>query len=336
MSATIEGPAPETVAPETADASGGQRGRLLRTVLPVSALLAMIVVFALASENFLTLPNLTVMSAQAGPLLLASLGATFVVLAGSIDLSVGSTALLAGAIAAWLLANEDLGFWVVPIAVAAGALTGTVSGALVAYGRVPSFVATLGMLSVLAGLALTVLDGSPISFVSESVSWLSTGQLVPHVQNAGLVALVVWAVLLLVGTRTRFGLYVTAIGGGERVAQLSGIDVRRLKLAVFALSGATAALAGVVSIGQLGSGGPTLGSSFLLDSLAAIVVGGTALAGGFGGVHRTLLGVLLITVLANGLNQLGTGEYLQQVVKGAVVVVAVLLTTASRREGIVK
>lgn len=324
------------VAGEPAESARAARGRLLRTVLPVSALVVMIVVFAASSETFLTLPNLTVMTAQAGPLLLASLGATFVVMSGSIDLSVGSAALLAGAISAWLLSNHELGLWVVPIGVAAGVAAGTISGALVAFGRVPSFVATLGMLSVLSGLALTILDGSPIPFVSESVSWISTGQLIPHVQNAGLVALVVWAVLLLVGLRTRFGLYVTAIGGGERVAQLSGIDVRRLKLAVFALSGATAALAGVVSIGQLGSGGPTLGSTFLLDSLAAIVVGGTSLAGGFGGVHRTLLGVLLITVLANGLNQLGTGEYLQQVIKGAVVVVAVLLTTASRREGIVK
>jgi ribose transport system permease protein len=309
---------------------------LLRTLLPLSALAIMVLVFSVSSENFLTLQNLTVMSGQAGPLLLAALGATFVVVTGSIDLSVGSTALLAGAIAAWLLANTGLGAWTIPITLLAGLGTGAISGALVAFGRVPSFVATLGMLSVLSGLALTILDGSPLAFDSDTFSELSIGQAIPNVQNAGLVALVVWAVLLVVGTRTRFGLYVTAVGGNERVSGLAGIGVRRLKLATFALSGATAALAGIVSIGQLGSGGPTLGSSFLLDSLAAIVVGGTSLAGGFGGVHRTLLGVLLITVLANGLNQLGTGEYLQQVIKGAVVVIAVLLTTASRREGIVK
>jgi len=312
------------------------RRRTLRTALPLAALVVMIVVFAIASDTFLTRQNLTVMSGQAGPLLLVALGATFVVVAGSIDLSVGSVALLAGAISATLLSDHTLGLWVVPIGLALGAAAGTVSGCLVAFGRVPSFVATLGLLSVLSGLALTVLDGSPVSFFSDSVSWLSTGRLVPDVQNAGLIALVVWAVLFLVGTRTRFGLYVTAIGGGERVAGLAGLHVRRLKVAVFALSGTTAALAGIVSIGQLGSGGPTLGSSFLLDSLAAIVVGGTSLAGGFGGVHRTLLGVLIITVLANGLNQVGMGEYLQQVIKGAVVVVAVLFTTASRREGIVK
>lgn len=328
--------APATPAAFPPALRGRPPARRLRTLLPVSALVVMVVVFTLTSDNFLTGQNLTSMTGQAGPLLLAALGATFVVVAGSIDLSVGSTALLAGAVAAWLLANEEIGFWAVPIALGVGAAAGTVSGALVAVGRVPSFVATLGMLSVLSGLALTVLDGSPISFESESISRLSTGQLIPNVQNAGLVALLVWAVLLAVGSLTRFGLYVAAVGCGERVADLSGLPVRRLKVAVFALSGVTAALAGVLSIGQLGSGGPTLGSSFLLDSLAAIVVGGTALAGGFGGVHRTLLGVLLITVLANGLNQLGTGEYLQQVIKGAVVVAAVLLTTASRRSGIVK
>lgn len=310
--------------------------RWLRTVLPLSALVVMVVVFSLASDTFLSTQNLTVMSGQAGPLLLAALGATFVVVSGSIDLSVGSTALLAGAIAAWLLANTGLGAWVIPITVLVGVATGAFSGGLVAYGRVPSFVATLGMLSVLSGLALTILDGSPLPFVSKAMTRLSIGQEIPNVQNAGLVAFVVWALLLVVALRTRFGVYVTAIGGNERVAGLAGLRVRPLKVATFALSGATAALAGLVSIGQLSSGGPTLGSSFLLDALAAIVVGGTSLAGGFGGVHRTLLGVLLITVLANGLNQLGTGEYLQQVIKGAVVVVAVLLTTAARREGIVK
>jgi ribose/xylose/arabinose/galactoside ABC-type transport system permease subunit len=156
------------------------------------------------------------------------------------------------------------------------------------------------------------------------------------VQNGGLWALVGWALLVVVGSRTRFGLYAYAIGGGEPVARLSGIPVRAYKMLAFALSGATAACAGIIGVAQLGSGGPTVGSTLLLDSLAAIVVAGTSLAGGRGGVHRTLLGVLLISILANGLNQVGADDYTQQIIKGAVIVGAVMLAMSRRRGDVTK
>ena len=330
----VETPAPASAPPRAA--VPGDRRQLVETGLPVLALIVLAAYFAVRSDTFLSLANLTAFSGQAGPLLFAALGATFVILMGSIDLSVGASALFAGAVAAWLLAHDVAGSAAVPLAIAAGAGVGALNGVACAYGRVPSFVATLGAMSILSGAALKILDGSPLPFTSPGTTDLATGQIVPHVQNAGLWALVVWGLFAVVGLRTRFGLYAYAIGGGEPVARLSGVRVRPYKVAAFALSGATAACAGVLAVAQLGSGGPTVGSSLLLDSLAAIVVAGTSLAGGRGGVHRTLLGVLLITILANGLNQVGVDEYTQQIIKGAVIVVAVLLATVRRGQEVTK
>lgn len=312
------------------------RGSLINTVLPIGALVAMVVYFAIRSDTFLTVGNLTVMTGQAGPLLLAALGATLVVVMGSIDLSVGSMAMVCGSICAWVLAETTLGLWAIPIGMAAGLVFGSLNGVVYAYGRVPSFITTLGSLSILAGVGLLIIDGSPLPFINQQFSDLAVGQIIPNVQNAGLWALIAWTVFVFIAFRTRFGLYVYAIGGDERVARFSGIEINRYKVIAFALAGLTAGMAGVLSVGQLGSGGPTLGSSLLLDSLAAIVVGGTALSGGAGGVHRTLLGVLIITILANGLNQIGVDQFTQEIIKGAVIIVAVVITMASRRSLIVK
>ncbi len=321
---------------KTATRSLPSRGSLLNTALPIGALIAMIVYFAIRSESFLTVDNLTVMTGQAGPLLLAALGATLVVVMGSIDLSVGSMAMVCGSICAWILAETSLGLWGIPIGMVAGLVFGALNGIVYAYGRVPSFITTLGSLSILAGIGLLIIDGSPLPFFNQQFSEIAVGQIIPNIQNAGLWALLAWVVFVFVAFRTRFGLYVYAIGGDERVARFSGIQINRYKVIAFALAGLTAGMAGVLSVGQLGSGGPTLGSSLLLDSLAAIVVGGTALSGGAGGVHRTLLGVLIITILANGLNQIGVDQFTQEIIKGAVIIVAVVITMASRRSLIIK
>lgn len=326
----------ETIERPVERLSSGRRRELAQSLLAPAALVLLVIYFSARSDTFLSWGNVTAFSGQAGPLLFVALGATFVVVMGSIDLSVGAVALFCGSLAAWLLSDGTLGGFAVPAAILAGAGVGAITGAVVAYGGVPSFVATLGAMSILSGFALKLLRGSPLPFTSPSTSDLAIGQIVPHVQNAGLWALIAWALFVVVGLRTRFGLYAYAIGGGEPVARLSGVRVRACKVAAFALSGATAACAGVLLVAQLGSGGPTVGSTLLLDSLAAIVVAGTSLAGGRGGVHRTLLGVLLISVLANGLNQIGADDYTQQIIKGAVIVGAVLLATARRRGEVTK
>ncbi|MDT5107532.1 MAG: ribose transport system permease protein [Mycobacterium sp.] len=313
------------------------RVNVVRDVLPLAALLALVVYFSVRAEAFLTAANLTLISGQAGILLLASLGATLVIVAGSVDLSVGSIALLTGAVLASLI-NAGIGspLVVLLIAVAVGAAIGLLNGVVFAYGRVPSFIATLGTLSLFAGIGLTILEGSTINFTNQRHRDPAIGQLIPNVQNAALIALIALTAVWFFARRTRFGLYVYAIGGNERVVELAGVRTRRVKVLILIVSGITAGLAGLLLTAQLGAAGPTLGSTILLDSVAAIVIGGTALSGGVGGVGRTVLGVLILTVLSNGLNQIGAADYTQTIIKGLVIIVAAVFTMASQRKLIVK
>ena len=314
-----------------------KRVNVVRDVLPLAALLALVVFFSVRAEAFLSAANLTLISGQAGILLLASLGATLVIVAGSVDLSVGSIALLTGAIVALSInagvANPVLA---VLIAVAVGAAIGLLNGVVFAYGRVPSFIATLGTLSLFAGIGLTILQGSTINFTDQGIRDLAIGQFIPNIQNAALIAVVAFLVVWFFARRTRFGLYVYAVGGNERVVELAGVSTRRVKVLILIVSGITAGLAGLLLTAQLGAAGPTTGSTILLDSVAAIVIGGTALSGGVGGVGRTVLGVLILTVLSNGLNQIGAADYTQTVIKGLVIIVAAVFTMASQRKLIVK
>lgn len=308
----------------------------LATLLPLISVVALVLVFAATSEAFLSWRNFSGLAAQASTLLLACLGATFVILMGGIDLSVGAVALLCGAITVMCLNGLDLGVAALVPAVALGGLLGALNGTVHAYGVIPSFVVTLGSLSVFGGLALQLLQGRAIRFDSPAFEDLAIGQLVPMVPNIFLFAVIAWAAMVFVNFRTRFGRYMFIIGGGEAVARTAGIPVRRFKIYAFAVSGAMAGLAGALAVARLGAAGPTLGSELLLNSLAAIVVGGTSLSGGIGGVHRTLIGVLIIALLDNGLNLLGVNQYTQMVVKGAVVVLAVLIGQDRSKFSVVK
>jgi ribose transport system permease protein len=175
-----------------------------------------------------------------------------------------------------------------------------------------------------------------VGFTNQGIRDLAIGQLIPNIQNAALIAVVAFLVVWFFARRTRFGLYVYAVGGNERVVELAGVSTRRVKVLILVVSGITAGLAGLLLTAQLGAAGPTTGSTILLDSVAAIVIGGTALSGGVGGVGRTVLGVLILTVLSNGLNQIGAADYTQTIIKGLVIIVAAVFTVASQRKLIVK
>jgi ribose transport system permease protein len=304
--------------------------------LPVGVVVALSAFFALATPSFLTLRNASGILGQASTLLLACLGASFVVLMGSIDLSVGAMVLLAGAVTVTALNAGDIGVLALPLAVVFGTGLGLANGLVFAFGRIPSFVATLGTLSFFTGAGWQLLQGRALRFDSVAFENLAIGQLVPTVPNIGLFALIVWAAMAFVGFRTRFGRYMYIIGGGEAVARTAGMPVRRYQIYAFALSGAMAGLAGALAAARLGAAGPTLGQDLLLNSLAAIVVGGTSLSGGVGGVHRTLIGVLIIALLDNGLNLMGVNQYTQMMIKGAVVVAAVLISQTRTRHFVIK
>ena len=308
----------------------------LGSFLPIAVVLILIVAFSVSSDAFLSFRNLTAVASQGSILLLASTGATFVILMGSIDLSVGAIVLLVGAVVVIVINGFDLGFSALVVGTALGIILGFANGAVFAFGLIPSFVVTLGSLSVFTGLALELLQGRALQYDFPAFDTLAIGELIPHFPNVALIATLLWVVMVGVGLKTRFGRYMYVIGGGEAVARTSGVPVLRYKIYAFMVSGALAGIAGTLAVARVGAAGPTLGTDLLLNSLATVVVGGTSLSGGVGGVHRTILGVLIITILDDGLNLLGVNQYAQMVIKGLVVITAVLVSQDRAKVIIVK
>ena len=296
-------------------------GRELGTL---AGLLALCVALWAATPHFATVSNLVNVLEQSAIIGLVSVGMTFVILTGGIDLSVGSIVALAG-IVFGLAVRGGL-----PLALASGAACGLVNGVLVTVGRLPPFIATLGMMSVARGGALMLAGGRPISGFPASFRALATG----HVLGVPLpvvLMLAVYALANLVLTRTVLGRYTYAIGGNEEASLLSGVNVRAYKTAVYGISGAFSALTSLLLVARLDSAQPIAGMMYELDAIAAVVIGGASLLGGAGSVVGTLVGTLIMSVLRNGLNLLGVSSYLQQVAIGAVIVVAVLVDMTLRR-----
>lgn len=312
-------------------------------LLEARAFLALIVIFAifslLAPTAFPTLSNIVVMCQQVSVYAILSIGMLVVILDGGIDLSVGSTLGLAGMVAGLCMQGIKFGsvvlypsVWVVVIiAVATGALVGLVNGILVARLNVAPFVATLGMLYVVRGLAelstngLTVnnLDGKP-ELGNTGFDWLGFNSLL-GIPIGVWVLLVVGIAASLLLNRTVYGRWLYASGGNMRAAELSGVPVRKVKVRAYVISGVCAAIAGVILTSELTSAGPTQGTSYELTAIAAVVIGGAALTGGRGTVRGTLLGAFVIGFLAAGLTIVGVSAYVQTVFTGAVIVLAVLL-----------
>ncbi|RFU82926.1 transporter [Streptomyces triticagri] len=304
--------------------------RLLLDNGALSALVVLLLALSLLSDDFLTTQNLLNVGVQAAVTAILAFGVTFVIVSAGIDLSVGSVAALSATVLAWTATTEGVPVWIaVLLALGTGLACGVLSGALVSYGKLPPFIATLAMLSVGRGLSLVIADGTPIAF-PESVarlgdtigSWLPVPVLVMAV--AGLVT-------ALVLGRTYLGRSMYAIGGNEEAARLSGLRVRRQKVLIYALSGLFAAVAGIVLASRLASAQPQAAQGYELDAIAAVVIGGASLAGGVGKASGTLVGALILAVLRNGLNLLSVSSFWQQVVIGAVIALAVLFDTLRRR-----
>jgi ribose transport system permease protein len=286
----------------------------------LAGLLVLALVIAVLQPAFLNAQNLLNVGVQAAVIAIMAFGMTFVVVAGGIDLSVGSIAALAAMVGA-LTAG--------PLGLVVGALCGLVNGALISYGKLPPFIATLAMLSVARGLTLVFSEGQPHE-TDELVTFLGSN-LTPSLPLPLLLMLAFFGITGLVLTRTNLGRRMYAIGGNEEAAKLSGIDVRRQKLWIYALSGLFAAAAGLVLAGRLGSAGPQAAVGYELDAIAAVVIGGASLSGGVGRATGTLVGALVLAVLRNGLNLLQVPPFWQQVVIGAVIALAALLDSLRRR-----
>jgi ribose transport system permease protein len=294
-------------------------------------LLGILGVLALLAPQFLTSSNLLTVALQTSIIALVAVGMTFTLITGGVDLSVGSVAALCGALAAGLAVRQQIGSELaILIALAAGVAVGAVSGALIVWGRLPPFVATLAMMAAARGLTLVYTEGRPIAGLDQQFVFWGTGDLWGLPMPVIVMAIVALAAYILL-TQTTFGLHVYAVGGGEGLARLASVRTERVTLGVYMLSGLCAALTGVLLTARLWSAQPNSGVGLELDALAAALLGGTSLSGGVGGVGGTLAGAFIIGALANGLNLLEVPSFNQQVVKGLIFIVAVLLDYALKR-----
>lgn len=305
----------------------------VRRFFPLALLITLITVFALLSPRFFQPFNLMIIMQQAVVLLVAALGITFIIIAGSIDLSVGSIVALAALTAA--ATSGTLGIFSVIPASLIGVIAGYLNGYITAKGKVPSFIVTLGAMVVFRGIVLYWTRGAPISIIDEGFLEFYSGRTwgVPH---AALIAALIALICFIILEYSVFGREVRAVGGGERVAVLTGINVLRVKILMFALAGFLYGLGGLLQGARAMAATAQLGQGLELDVIAAVVVGGTPLTGGIGSIQGTILGVFIITILSNGMNMIGVDPYLQNITKGIVLIMAVFLTLDRRKIGIIK
>lgn len=314
----------------------------LRRFQSLIALLLMIIIMSFLSEKFLTVENTWNVMRQISVNVCISVGMTLVILTAGIDLSVGSILAFAGAVTAGLLkngiaipaANLYVGFTLlgaILAGLAVGALLGLINGVAITRFRVPPFVATLAMLTMARGMTMLWTKGFPITGLGGAFGFLGTGWFLGIPMPVWISAVVV-AVFAVVTTRTRFGRYVYAIGGNEKAARLSGLNIDKIKNYVYVLAGVLAAVGGLLVTARLDSAQPNAGMGYELDSIAAVVIGGTSLSGGTGSVIGTVQGALIIGVLNNGLVLLNVSPFWQQVIKGFVILLAVAIDKVNKGE----
>ena len=298
--------------------------RILRSYGIVIAFLIICAVMTILSPVFLTVTNIRNVVRQSSIFGVMAIGMTFVILTGGIDLSVGSVLAIAGAIAAGMLKGGAGMLPVVALALVIGIGCGLANGLIITIGRIAPFVVTLGMMSIARSLTLIYTKGYPISGFSGPFRFIGGGDIAsipfPIIVFA-LTVVVAWLIL----TQTRLGRYTYAIGGNEETVKLSGINSNRYKVIVYVISGITAAMSALILTSRLNSAEPVAGQGYELDVIAAVVIGGTSLSGGTGSVWGTLIGALLIGVINNGMNLLGISPYFQLLVKGLIIIGAVLL-----------
>ena len=306
------------------------------------ALLLMVSAFSIFADGFLSVDNLWTVMRQISVNTCLSVGMTLVILTGGIDLSVGSILALSGAIMAGLLKFgtelEALDLYIgygapaaITIAILAGASLGLFNGVMITRFRVPPFVATLAMLTIARGLTKLYTGGEAITGLGDGFVALGSGRLLGIPNQVWIAAGIVIAATVLL-KKTRFGRYIYAVGGNEEAAKLSGLNVKKIKLMVYTIAGALSAVGALIVTSRLNSATPNAGEGFELDSIAAVVIGGTSLSGGRGSVLGTVLGALIIGVLNNGLVIMGVDPFWKTVIKGIVILLAVVIDRLNAKE----
>ena len=299
---------------------------LAREMGPFIGLVILFIVLAVLNNDFINPANIKNLLRQVSINALIAFGMTFVILTGGIDLSVGSILALSSAFMASAITNGMNPEVAVLLSVVAGVGLGLVNGIIIAYGKVVPFIATLATMTVYRGATLVFTNGNPISGLTTDAVFKAIGQgYLLDIPVPAIIMLFTFGILYLVLGKTSLGRQTYAVGGNEKVSFISGIKINRVKIFAYALSGCLCALAGVILTSRLNSAQPTAGVGYELDAIAAVVLGGTSMSGGKGSVSGTLIGALIIATLNNGLNILNVSSFYQQVVKGIVILLAVIM-----------
>ena len=307
--------------------------KTIRQILPVIiALILICVVMTILSPNFLTVNNITNVIMQASINAVIAAGMTFVILTAGIDLSVGSIVAFVGIVLGFSLHAGIPVIIAIIIAVLVGGACGLFNGILITKGKLPPFIVTLGMMSIARGGALMLNNGRPVSGFTDSFRFIANGDLA-GIPVMILITVLVYIICFVILRRTPFGRYVYSIGGNEDATRLSGINTKKVLIWVYVICGVLAGLASVMLTSRINSAQPTAGLNYELDAIAATVIGGTSLMGGFGFVSGTLIGALIMSVIRNGLNLLNVSSFLQQVIIGCVIILAVLVDSLRNRSG---
>ncbi|MBU3114403.1 ABC transporter permease subunit [Clostridium lacusfryxellense] len=282
------------------------------------------IVISFISPRFLGYANIKNVLTQVSVNAVIAIGMSFVILTGGIDLSVGSILAVSGAVAASIAKSTGNLFLAIIVAIAIGCFIGLINGLLISKGRIQAFIATLATMIIFRGITYVFTNGIPISGLGQSFSGIGNkmflGLPIPVA-----IMVIVFGIAFYILSQTRYGRYLYALGGNEDSARLSGINTDKIKTLVYVICGATAALSGIIVTSRIGSASPNAGVGFELDAIAAVVLGGTSLAGGEGSVVGTIIGALIIGVLNNGLNLMNVSPFYQSIIKGLVILLAVLV-----------
>lgn len=304
--------------------------RSLRELLLVGVVIVLCVVWTILNPQFMSFDNISNILRQGSYIAIAAVGMTLVIIIGEIDLSAGSLVCASGLIGAYVCKSTDSVLLAAAAAILVGTFVGLINGVLCAVGKLPGFIASLASMTVLRGLAYIVTKGNSIVWGNENFTKIGTGYLVGIPIPVIIMAFVIVFGVVLT-TKTRFGRYIYAVGGNMESSRWSGIAVEKVKIIVYIIMGILTSLAGLIITTRLGSGQPSAGLNFEMDCITAAVVGGTNMSGGRGKIAGTIVGVLLLTVLTNGMTLVGMNTYWQQVLKGVIIVVSVLADTKSKK-----
>lgn len=312
--------------------------KMLKSNSGIIAVLVIIsAILSIASPVFLTMDNLLSVLRQISNNMYLALGMTLVIILGGIDLSVGTIVAMCGTLTAGLMVNQGVPMLVaILVGLLLGTLAGFLNGLIVSTFKVPAFIVTMAMMNIAKGVAYIYSGGRSIRVSNNVFTTIGTGKLFNVIPLPVVYMIILIIIFIILLNKTKLGTYIFAIGGNRESARLSGVPIKKVEIIVFTISGFLAAFAGIVLAARMYSGQPGVGEGYELDAIAACVLGGVSMTGGIGAISGTIFGAMVIGIISNGLNLIGLSSFWQLVVKGMIIILAVIIDTQKGKDSIIK